>query len=311
MLPEAVKTLLRVVDSGDFGLVLLNPSLTKTSWRKAIVPIQSSAPAVIYQTVEELFLDFGFVTSTTTFPCLFFKTAPLKAFHTRHDMPSRSKVYSHTFTIFGALRTHKALFLSRPLVTFTLNDPVEEHAKLMRQSPHGIMFYHQSLGLARLISYCAAVTGVPLSRIGQAFEDEVNKDTLKVRPMLLSHFLVHFCLEQLAREQMNISKSEGEFGYLARTELDEITALVESFHDAKLTDLYRLALSVFKVGEAEQRREIGVLRDLQYAVTRHAREKYEIIAGGLRVDGPRKLFRPRDFEVPLRGKTATGRYGIS
>ena len=298
---DSVKYVLRVLDCSDVGFVLLNPSIYKTTVKQSFVPITTTSTSVAYQKAEDLFLDFGFVTSTTTFPCLIIKAAPVREFHRAHRLTAHARVYSHTFTIFGALREQRALFISFPIVGFTLNERRDEQQKLQKQSPEGIMFYHQSLGLARLIRACSSITGVPIRRIGASSEDEINKDTMQVVPTYLSHFLLFFFIEQLWREQCNVQLPQAGFGFLSRSEVGEISTVIEQFADENLWRLCVEVTTVFKWNSASPGWKMHFLRMAQDRLRRLAREKYRNAEKHLSVPGPQKVARPNFLLTPLRG----------
>lgn len=236
---DSIVHILKVIEGSKYGFILLNPQILKTTENRDFLALNSASESVIYDRAEDLFYDFGFVTSTTTFPCLVFKTAPVAEFHETHRLTSIATVYSHTFTLFGALRAEPALFLSLPIVGFTLNERLEEQAKLQKQAPAGVQFYHQSLGLARLIQACADKTGVPVAAFGSALEDELDKDSLRVHSTLLSHFMIFFFIEQIIREQDNNVRNTIAFRYL----LKPISVrLGKSFIGLKIT-IYRTYLS--------------------------------------------------------------------
>lgn len=304
---EGVKYVLDILNSSDFGFVLLNPYITKTTIKRSFVPISASSAIVVYEKAEDLFLDFGFVTSTTTFPCLIMKTEPVRKFHRAHQLPAYATVYSHTFTIFGALREQRALFLSTPIVSFTLNERFDEHRKLVNQSPQGIMFYHQSLGLARLIRACSSITGVPIERIGASCEDEINKDTMHVVPTHLSHFLLYFFIEQLCHEQHNVQVPRAGFGYLSRSEIKEISAVIEQFSDDNLSRICADVINVFN-RDASPGSKVNFFRMAQDRLHQLTRDKYTSTTKRLDVSGPKKMAMPNILLTPLRGSDG-GLYG--
>lgn len=307
---DGVKCVLHILDSLDVGFVLLNPYIVKTTIKRSFVPISASSTSVLYEKAEDLFFDFGFVTSTTTFPCLVMKTEPVRKFHRTHQLTAHATVYSHTFTIFGALREQRALFLSTPIVGFTLNERLDEHRKLLKQAPEGIAFYHHTLGLARLIRACSSITGVPIERIGASFEDEINKDTMHVAPTHLSHFLLYFFIEQLCHEQHNVQVPRAGFGYLSRSEIKEISTVIEQFADDNLSKICVDAMNVFKWKDASPGRKVHFLRMAQDRVHQLTRDKYTGDTKRLSVPGPKKMAMSNILLTPLCGIDG-GCYGSS
>lgn len=307
---ESIGYLLRVLDTAKPGFVLLNPRITKATINRGFVPLNATSLSVVYERAEDLFLDFGFVTSTTTFPCLVLKVEPVRKFHQTHRLIDHARVYSHTFTLYGALRNEPAIFLASPIVGFTLNERIDEQRKLQKQAPAGIMFYHQSLGLARLIARCAAVSGTPISTLGAAFEDEVNKDAMRVAPTHLSHFLAFFFLEQLCREQHNVQSPRAGFGHLVRSEIDEVESVIEQFNDPDLWELCSEAIEAFGWQSAKPAWKIKFLREAQGRLRELGDRRYQYAGRELPKAGPKKVATPEFSMIALRGVDG-GRYGVT
>jgi hypothetical protein len=278
----------------------------KTSGR--FVPINATTESVVYERTEDLFMDFGFVTSTTTFPCLIMQVAPVREFHRKHRLIDYGTVYSHTFTMFAALRDEPGLFLSAPIVGFTASDPWEEQRKLRSQAPAGIMFYHHTLGLARLIRECSNITGVAIERLGSAFEDEIDKDTMRVLPTHLSHFLTCFVVEQLWWEQRNVESPRQGFGHLVQSEVDEISAVIKQFGDDRVWRVYVEAIETFNWQGASPHWKMHYLRVAQQRLRQLARDKYNEAPKYLAATGPKKVAMLDHVLTPLRGRDG-GRYG--
>lgn len=295
---EAVETVVNILVSCDAGLILLNPIINKAT--RTYVPICTSTAVIAYEKAEDLFFDFGFVTSTTTFPCLVMKTEPVREFHRTYRLTAHATVYSHSFTIFGALREQRAFFLSTPIVTFTLNERFEEHRKLIKQAPEGIEFYHHSLGLARLIKACSSATDVPIRRIGASFEDEVDKDSMAVLPTYLSHFLVSFFIEQLCREQFNCQRPRPGFGHLFASEIDEILRVIEDFADEKLTKIALDAIDIFTrdLSPSAKIRLLRLAKGKLHQLTQNNYMSLKKLSNGV---GPKKMTDRKKFLSPLRG----------
>ncbi|WDU64837.1 glycosyltransferase [Pseudomonas poae] len=209
-----VAHVLRLIEDSTVGFILLNPTIHKEKISHSFVPLQVTSPTVYYERGADLFFDFGFVTSTTTFPCLLGKTAPVLNHHNLYNLNEFARVYSHSFTLFGAFKDAPALFVNTPIVSFTLNEAREEFHKLLKQAPAGIAFYHQTLGLIRLIRESARVTGTTIAEFGASVEDEIDKNDMRVYTTCLSHFVGAFFIEQLCREQSNIINPDPNFGHL-------------------------------------------------------------------------------------------------
>jgi len=299
---DSIVHILKVIEGNKYGFILLNPQILKTTENRDFLALNSASESVIYDRTEDLFYDFGFVTSTTTFPCLVFKTAPVAEFHETHRLTSIATVYSHTFTLFGALRAEPALFLSLPIVGFTLNERLEEQAKLQKQAPAGVQFYHQSLGLARLIQACADKTGVPVAAFGSALEDELDKDSLRVHSTLLSHFMSFFFIEQIIREQDNNVRNTIAFRYLLKTDISEIRQVLHRFEDNTISHLFESAMDVYYSLSVSPDWKINYMRHMQRAILDDANVKYQKISYGADPSNAHKILEATSRVFPLRGR---------
>jgi glycosyltransferase involved in cell wall biosynthesis len=296
---QGIKYVLSAIQSTGAGLIVLNPCINKEEL--GIIPISTTTPSVIYRHASQLFMDWGFVTSTTTFSCLVMKTNPVKDFHRNHRLTQFASVYSHTFTLFGALRNEVGLFLSAPFVDLTFNDRLEEDQKLLRQAPDGIRFFHHSLGLARLIRECAKAMGIPIQQIGSALEDEVNKDSMEVNRTYLSHFLMHFFIEQLCREQDNIQEPAPGFGHLLKSEIREITDVIEQFDDPILTGLAAEIIGAFVWQLPGARWKTTFFRKAQTRVLQIASGKVAMLTTKRSWTQPLKISVISQVMTPLQG----------
>ncbi|KSB88845.1 hypothetical protein AS593_03660 [Caulobacter vibrioides] len=299
---DSIAHILKVIEGGKYGFILLNPQILKVTQNRDFLALNSTSESVVYDRTEDLFYDFGFVTSTTTFPCLVFKTDPVVAFHEEHRLTAIATVYSHTFTFFAALRDQPALFLSLPIVGFTLNERLEEQVKLQKQAPAGVQFYHQSLGLARLIQACADKTRVPVAAFGASLEDEVDKDSLRVHGTLLSHFLLFFFIEQTIRECDHSIRNVIGFRYLLKTDVAEIRQVVHRFDDHIVSHYFESAVDVFNSMAVSSAWKIEYLRNLQRSVLGAAHEKYEKLGLQASHKGAHKIHEATFGVYPLRGR---------
>jgi len=287
--------------SPSLSLILLNPNVTNMSTGKNFIPLQTTTETVLYERAEDLFYDFGFVTSTTTFPCLVMRTEPIRQFHKSFNLLQYGNVYSHTFTMFGAFHNQPALFVSTPLIRFTLNERIEEQAKLEKQSPAGIMFYHQAIGLTRLIRASARITGIDVKTIMLSFEDEVDKDENDVHPTFLSHFIAHFFMEQLIREQENVHKPTRPIGNLVRSEVDEIMSIIIETGDEVLRRFCVDGLEAYNWQSALPAWKVTYLRLAQKTLRELVIEKYKDQIGRMPMNGPKKIAPSTFLMIPLRG----------
>ena len=299
--PHGVKMVLQVLRARSPGFVLLNPRIANERYRQPLVPIRTTSPSVIYPRTEQLFMDFGFVTSTTTFSCLVMKTKPVQVFHTKYRLIQLATVYSHTFTMFGALLDLPGIFLSAPIVTMTHNERLPEDDKLRKQVPEGIRFFHHSLGLARLIRACAEATGRSIGQIVRAMEDEVDKDTMIVHATRLSHFLAHFFIEQLCREQDNVARARKGFGHLTKLEVMEIVDVIDAAGDNPLSALIDDVVDAFPWPLASPAWKIHFMRKAQLRVRELVQERYRDALMQRRRRYPRKVAPSNHLLIPLQG----------
>jgi glycosyltransferase involved in cell wall biosynthesis len=263
----------------DVGMILLNPLIYSPKHNVSFSPIATSSALVEYATCEELFMNWGFVTSTTTFSCLLFRTEPIRRFHQEHRLTSYGTVYSHTFSCFCALRMLPGVFLSTPIVTYTLNDAIEEHYKLAKQVSSGVEFHHHTIGLSRLINACSDFSGVTIQAILSSFEDEINKDSLSVVPGTLLCFLSHFFLEQLIAELFNNDAPSQSFGYLQPDEVELILSTIDAASDQTVSYSIGSAMEIYRSSSITPDFKVALIRGIQSELRRYSSETREFDPG--------------------------------
>ncbi len=263
----------------DVGMILLNPLMYSSKHNVKFSPIATSSALVEYATCEELFENWGFVTSTTTFSCLLFRTDPIRRFHQEHRLTNYGTVYSHTFSCFCALRMLPGIFLSTPIVTFTLTDPIEEHYKLAKQVSSSVEFHHHTIGLSRLINACSDISGVPIRAILSSFEDEINKDSLSVVPGNLLCFLSHFFLEQLIRELVNNDAPSQSFGYLQSGEVELILSTIYAASDQTVSYSMENAMKLYRSSSITPDFKVALIRGIQSELRRYSSESRDFDPG--------------------------------
>ncbi|MFN7873574.1 MAG: glycosyltransferase family A protein [Cyanobacteriota bacterium] len=277
---DGISRVLKLLKSrDDVGMILLNPLIYSSKHDINFSPISTSSALVEYATCEELFENWGFVTSTTTFSCLIFRTDPIRRFHQEYKLTSYGTVYSHTFSCFCALRMLPGIFLSTPIVTFTLTDPIEEHHKLAKQVSSGVEFHHHTIGLSRLINACSDISGVPIRAILSSFEDEIDKDSLSVVPGTLLCFLSHFFLEQLIRELINNDAPSQSFGYLQPDEVELILATIYAASDQTVSYSIGNAMKLYKSSSITPDFKITLIRGIQSELRRYSSEARDFDPG--------------------------------
>jgi hypothetical protein len=303
---DALAYLLSVLQRFDPSFILLNPAIKLGDGRLSL-PLRYSSEICLYDAASDLFRDLGFVTSTTTFTCFIVRTRLLAAFHEHYRLINAAEVYAHTFSFFGAFRNDRALLLGRPIVKFTQNCRKDEQKKLQSQSPAGIFYYPQSLGLCRLINACAAATAVTHSFFGSCLEDEIDKDRNVVQPITLAGFVAKFFVRQLA---MELEKDDlADLGCLAFEEVREIAQTIERFDEPALTAKIASAVTIHQSVMLEASDKLPLLHAIYREIERLGKNSYVDQAyensnpSGL-LDRPHKIIPSTSESFPLLGKSA-------
>jgi hypothetical protein len=268
-----------LVSRDDVGMILLNPLIYSSKHNINFSPIATSSAFVEYDTCEELFENWGFVTSTTTFSCLLLRTDPIRRFHQEHRLTNHGTVYSHTFSCFCALRLLPGIFLSAPIVTFTLNDPIEEQYKLAKQVSSGVEFHHHTIGLSRLINACSDFSGVTIQAILASFEDEIDKDSLSVVPGTLLCFLSHFFLEQLIAELVNNDTPSQSFGYLQPDEVELVLSTIYAASDQTVSYSIGSAMEIYRSSSITPDFKVALMHGIQIRLRRYSSDARDFDPG--------------------------------
>lgn len=261
LLPGGLSRIMPVILSKNNDFILLNP-LLKTA-ATSFIAIESIKNILSYRTTKKLFFDFGFMTTTTTFSNLIMKAEPIRKWHKINDLTKISPVYSHSFSIFASFENQPSAFVQVPCTSFTMSEAAAEQKKLQQQAPDHLMFYHQSLGIMRLINATEKITGTKISWFGNATEDEVNKDTLTTTQISLAYLILRFTVAQLTKEQTNISISDRDFSYFMSNEIVELQNLFYNFNDEFLLSLFTEALQIYNTEELLPKIKVASLISLQ------------------------------------------------
>lgn len=301
LLVEAVGYVAEVVREFSPGLLILNPEIYKENLKRSFTPIYADAELVVYERADNLFYDFGFATSTTTFSCIVVSTDKMRAQKEALDLSRVATVYSHTLSMFCAVGGLSAIFIAKPLIRFTLNEALDEQVKLQRQAPLNIPFFHQSLGLARLMKAAAEFSGVPLATLLCAMEDEVDKNTMEVVSGTTRHFISYFFLEQFCRELDAHQVGDRSVGHLCYSEVIEVLEVIRASQDAELVSLIQEAIGVYGSALLPREWKKRYLRSRMVDLRRFADTavRTSSVSGG--VDSALKIFGPNLRAVRLRG----------
>lgn len=261
LLLGGLSRIIPLIRSEYYDFLLLNPLLKAAS--KSFIAVESTKKILAYKNAKKLFYDFGFMTTTTTFSNLIMKTDPIKKWHKINDLTQISPVYSHSFSIFASFQNQSSAFIQEPCSSFTMSEADTEQKKLQQQAPDNLMFYHQSLGIMRLINATEKITGTKLSWFGEVTEDEVNKETLTTTQISLAYLILRFTVSQLTKEQINISISDKDFSYFNSNEIRELKRLFYGFNDRLLLSLFTEALQIYNDEELAPKIKVTSLISLQ------------------------------------------------
>jgi glycosyltransferase involved in cell wall biosynthesis len=277
MLKDGVSTVLQLLASrDDVGMILLNPLIYSPMHNKSFSPISASSALLEYDTCKEMFENWGFVTSTTTFSCLILMSDPIKKFHKEKQLSRYATVYSHTFSSFCALGKLPALFYSKPITRFTLNRHDEEQDKLAKQASTGVEFHHHTIGLSRLINACSEISGISIKIILLSFEDEIDKVSLSVVPGTLLSFLAHFFLEQLIREVINTNFFRPGFSYLSKDEIELIISTIYASKDNTVSRSIRHSMLIYASSSISSKLKTKLIREIQNKLRKYSSELREL-----------------------------------
>lgn len=199
-----------------------------------------------FSTARELFLNFGFATATTTFPCLCFEVAPILQLEI-DSITGISPIYSHTFAFYRAFFDKPASFIPKPVVLFNHNEESEEQQKLASKnaSRKKTSYFHASIGMVRHIQNICMATGVTAAEVANYREDEVNKKTKRVVPTTTGLFIFNFSVAQLAHEVMQMVYRNGGTIFTTLEEIHEIREYFITSNLADLAALYNQAVGVY------------------------------------------------------------------
>jgi len=200
IIPKAIDFLMEYLLEGTYSFMLLN-FIGKCQDGSEYNYYTGSEKVLHFASGRDLFFNFGFVTATTTFPCLCFEVEPVKSLSFRY-LTDISPIYSHVFAFFLAFYNSQCAFIPKPLVVFNHNERLDEQKKL-RQSNfahRNTAFYHATVGLVRHLTNVFQTFSFPLQELARYREDEMNKETKEVIPTLTGSFVFDSALAQLLFE---------------------------------------------------------------------------------------------------------------
>lgn len=197
--PDAISRLVDALKNAAPGpdFVLINATMIDFDRGLLTHYFDPNGEDVRYDSVQNLFRDFGFVTHTTTISCLCFN----RDLFLRNDWAlfhQTSPIYSHSFGVFAALQDRPALFLRAPLVQVRMSDCAQEkiNQTAFQRSMGNNSFASFHTGLLKLVGLASTRTGTPLSWFAEVQEIELDKRLLIKSPTLLSVFILRALILQ-------------------------------------------------------------------------------------------------------------------
>ena len=223
----------------------------------------SSQTEIIFANGAQFFENFGFVTSTTTFPCLCFEVDHLKRIDLEYIL-SISPIYSHTSAFYCAFYDSQCSFIPKPLVIFNHNEMETEHHKLENCNKvfNKPGFYHACVGLGKHLEYITMKTGVELKRIANSAEDEIHKHSKEIKKSITIFFIFAFTMQQMRHE---ISSYNGFGKNSLCLTLEDIEFLQHLFADcgrSELGDLFLLARGIYCSQSVKPGEKLRILQSI-------------------------------------------------
>lgn len=177
---------------------------------------------IFFKRGEDLFKNFGFATTTTTFPCLCFSVEKVRKLSVS-DFYKISPIYSHTFAFYVAFFNSPCMFIPKPLVRFSFNPEMEEYIKLESKNKNinRTSYYHAAHGYLLHVNNISRITGVSISDIVMYREDQVNKDSDIVIPTTSGAFVLDACLAQMHYELSALYNGKEDITFTTVEEIEE------------------------------------------------------------------------------------------
>ena len=201
---------------------------------------RSKQTEVVFESGRQFFLNFGFISATTTFPCLCFDVACLRDCDISR-VTDLSPIYSHTALFARAFRDRRCSFLPTPVAVFSHNEEAAEQEKLSGRNlafKHPA-FFHASAGLARHLLALSQDTGIPLEELAAAHEDEIEKTSKTIKRTVLAYFIFKFAIVQLMHE-MRVFHAPGDVSNDLCFVREDMELLDDFFRRANFSELSAL-----------------------------------------------------------------------
>lgn len=245
ILPGAIDYLFGFLLEGKSSLFLLN-FIGKKADGSTFAYFESGERVVEFKSGIDMFRNFGFSTGMTTFPCLCFEVAPLKALDAS-DFSNISPIYSHTFALFVAFQNAQCAFLPLPAALFRMTEIVEEHKKLSSRNElfERTSYYHASLGYIRHLENASALSGIPVMELARYREDELDKTTGAVRSKMSGFFAFGGAVNQLLHELNASFNGDRDVIYCSREDINELQRFFDTTGFRYLGRMFRFARRVY------------------------------------------------------------------
>lgn len=226
----------------------------------------------LFENGINFFLNFGFVTTTTTFPCICFEVEPLRKVDTR-KIYQISPIYSHTIAFFKAFYNKRCAFIASPLVQFNHNPAVKETANLeiRNRSIRKPKFYHATAGLMKLINYLSEDVQVELSLFANSLEDELKKDSFIFKKTNTFFFILHFLIKQLLFE-IESTKTRKPCLFLSRSDINEVVSVLNKIPESNHLKRVKEMLCIYQTKQLEPQKKIELLSKLQSDLIKEEQE---------------------------------------
>jgi len=263
ILPGAIDYLFDFLLEGKSSFFLLN-FVGQKSDGSTFLYFDSPERVFEFATGAEMFRNFGFSTATTTFPCLCFEVAPLKALKAS-DFFDISPIYSHTFALFHAFQNSHCSFIPRPVVVFSSSESIEEHKKLSSKNElfERTSYFHASLGYIRHLANASALSGIPITELARYREDELDKSSGAVRSKMTGFFAFGGAIAQLSYELVASYHRERDVIYCSRKDILEEQHFFDTIGFRYLSRMFRFARRVYSSNEISTEDKIYHLSRVQ------------------------------------------------
>ncbi|WCE93918.1 glycosyltransferase [Acidithiobacillus ferriphilus] len=235
----------------------------------------SSKKEIQFATGAQFFYNFGFATSTTTFPCLCFDVNYLKRINLEYIL-SISPIYSHTSAFYCAFYNLQCSFIPKPLVIFNHNEMEMEHEKLETRNKvfNKPSLYHACVGLGKHLEYMSLKTGCDLKQIANSAEDEIYKDSKNIKKTITIFFIFAFAIQQMRHEVKSYNNFNNNSFYLTAEDVEFLRYIFIDSGHGDLSNLFLLARGIYCSSFIEPEDKLNLLQSIANNSFNLEREAY-------------------------------------